>query len=119
MISRFNYIDVTGAPALINLPADALVFTFCQVPVVMRIDSTGPRIVLARCDHQLEVIAGDRLDAATSAAIFSRSGEIVRIEVSVAEPMLRCNRHTLPDLEQPSHNSTAPGAADDGLSRVS
>lgn len=117
--SRFNYIDVSGAPAAVNLPADALAFTFCQVPVVLRIDSTEPRIVVARRDHQHEVIAGDRLDAEASAAIFSRSGEIVRIEVSVAESMLRCSREMVPEFHQLSPEPAVPDVAGDGFVRVS
>ncbi len=79
----FEHYDVDGSPRTLELEAGALAFTHCQVPVVYR-RSEQPRLALHLADGTVREIDGLVLDAATSRQIFTRSGEIARLEVSLA-----------------------------------
>ncbi len=76
----FEYVDVLGDDAAVDLPVDSLAFTFCQVPVVyLRADALGVRVVWA--DGTSVDCAAGRIPAEVSASIFERRGEVHRIEV--------------------------------------
>ncbi|OLB76272.1 MAG: hypothetical protein AUI14_19290 [Actinobacteria bacterium 13_2_20CM_2_71_6] len=76
----FRYLDVTGAPHTIELPAGTLGYTACQVPVVMH--RQGPaRLVVTGSDGTSRTGDSLDLDPATSAALFGRTGEIERLDV--------------------------------------
>ncbi len=78
--ARFEYLDVTGQTRVLDLPADALAFTFCQVPVVYRrADRLGVRLQLA--DGSVLDCPGTAVQAQYSASIFTRTGIVERIEV--------------------------------------
>jgi hypothetical protein len=74
--------DVEGAPVRLEVPPGALAFTYCQVPVVYRAASAGPRIAVTLRDGRREV-AGARLDAATSGEVLGRTGRVRRVDVDV------------------------------------
>ena len=78
----FAYYDVVGHPQTLSLEANTLAFTYCQIPVVYRL-SDRPNIEITHNDGRVEVLAGLELDAATSAKIFDRRGEIVTLEVAL------------------------------------
>ncbi|PDV99178.1 hypothetical protein [Candidatus Chloroploca asiatica] len=78
--SVFNYLDVAGQRCTLSLPADALAFTFCQVPVVYQRGDT-PQITLHLTDGTTQTIPGDTLDLATSRSIFERTGKIEAVTV--------------------------------------
>lgn len=80
--ASFSYLDVAGAPQAIELPAGALAYTLCQVPIVYRAGG-GPRIALHYADGRLAEVAGDTLPAAASQAIFRRDGQIQQVDVYV------------------------------------
>lgn len=78
-------IDVHGAEQLVPVPAGGLAFTYCQVPIVY---SGGDGAADAPvevswwwADGRSEAAEGG-LNPAASAAVLTRSGAVVRIEVS-------------------------------------
>ena len=64
--STFRYVDVHGEFKEIELTAGSLAFTICQVPVVYTVGENDKNTTL---------------DAATSKAIFDRTGTVQRIDV--------------------------------------
>ncbi|TFD31541.1 hypothetical protein [Cryobacterium cryoconiti] len=80
----FTYSDVTGEQQSIDLPAGALAFTFCQVPVVFH--RGGPLDVVAHLSDGTHVPGqGGTLDADLSASIFRRDGRVLSLVVTVPE----------------------------------
>jgi hypothetical protein len=78
--AAFELYDVAGAPVTLQLPAGTMAFTTCQTPVVLH--AGGPaRILIGAADGTGRTVTGLVLDAATSHAIFSRSGAVVRLDV--------------------------------------
>ncbi|HEU4423094.1 MAG TPA: hypothetical protein VFR67_11230, partial [Pilimelia sp.] len=76
----FGHHDVHGVRRSIELPAGTLGYTTCQVPVVLH--RSGPAsVTVRRPDGSSETRTGLDLDAATSAAIFDRTGSITRLDV--------------------------------------
>ena len=76
----FRYYDLSGRERKIDLEPGMLGFTVCQTPVVAH--EAGPRrIEVTRADGAGAVLDGLDLDAATSAAIFERTGEVTRLDV--------------------------------------
>jgi hypothetical protein len=81
----FGYHDVHGVRHRIELPAGAVAFTTCQVPVVLH--RSGPAsVAVRRPDGSRESRDGLDLDAATSAAIFDRTGAVTRLDVFLDLP---------------------------------
>jgi hypothetical protein len=79
----FEYVNLDGEVCPIHLEPGSLVFTCCQTPFIYRrAPSTAIRVV--RKDGSVSSMQGNTLDAETSAAIFSRSGAIDRVEADVA-----------------------------------
>ncbi|MFT3829366.1 MAG: hypothetical protein QM691_06615 [Opitutaceae bacterium] len=79
----FRYTDAAGGERSLELPADALGFTYCNVPVVYRRTPGAARLTLTCADGALRELTDTRLDAETSAALFARTGQIARIDVSL------------------------------------
>jgi hypothetical protein len=78
--TTFRFYDVDGEAQTIDLEKDALAFTVCQVPVVAH--GSGPaRVEVTRADSISQLTDGLTLDAATSAAIFERTGTVWRLDV--------------------------------------
>jgi hypothetical protein len=84
--AKFEYVALSGDFASVDLTAGELGFTYCQVPVVYRA-ADKPRIVIQR-GATSEEVAGDALNAAQSAEIFSRSGKITGLRVDVPKGVL-------------------------------
>jgi hypothetical protein len=79
-VTAFHFYDVDSRPCRLDLDPGTMAFTTCQVPVVAH--SSGPRrIEITRADGALHTIKALELDAASSAAIFERSGVIHRLDV--------------------------------------
>jgi hypothetical protein len=76
----FHYCDVKGYPRTLNLEPGTVAFTYCQVAVIAH--RSGPRrIRVTFADGTSQLVAGLKLDAATSAAVFERLGTIQRLDV--------------------------------------
>ena len=78
----FEYVDVSGKRQSVDLPAGALAYTFCQVPVVLERGSET-RIEVRLSDGEKREIEGDALDAETSRHIFRRDGRVREVGVQV------------------------------------
>jgi hypothetical protein len=59
--------------------------TLCQVPVVVSTVHGERSIEVHWTDGSVDRHAGSRLDRHTSAEVFARTGEIVRIDAHVAD----------------------------------
>lgn len=85
---EFSYLDLSGESRSWQLPAHSLAFTCCQVPVCYEV-AAAFSITVETQDGGARTIPGMRLRFADSRAIFSRSGEIVRLRVQVPAGALR------------------------------
>jgi hypothetical protein len=81
----FSTIDVGGQRQGLDLPAGALAFTVCQVPVVY-VAGEALQIEVAFDDGSTRIVPGQRLDAALSRHIFRRDGYIRQLTVTVRSP---------------------------------
>ncbi|MEM9143160.1 MAG: hypothetical protein AAGA86_09240 [Bacteroidota bacterium] len=79
---QFVYKSVSGAEESIPLQKKSLVFTYCQVPVVYRL-AEHASILVDYYDGTRKPFKGTSMNRATSTQVFSRSGEIRKIEVGV------------------------------------
>ena len=86
MPGQFQYYDVDGNRASIDLDAGLFGFTFCQVPIIYATNGRGRGIrIISRSGG--EVIRNRmRLTKQESEAVFNRTGNIVRIDVGVECP---------------------------------
>jgi hypothetical protein len=79
----FHYVDVCGAWQELALPKGALAFTWCQVPVMYRLDEGGaPVLRVVYDDGSEQLLDQASLPAQESAELFGRSGRIRRLELS-------------------------------------
>ena len=71
----FSYFDVDGHEPKLDLPAESLGFTICQVPVVFVL-ADKESIRVDRTDGRAEHLEGHDLPAEISRGIFSRTGTV-------------------------------------------
>jgi hypothetical protein len=86
--SDFEYIDVHAKTQRLSLPEGSLAFTYCQIPIIYEL---AGRSGLEVVDQQGKLTHFElpQLDVPLSRAVFDRTGEIVRIKVSIKESTLR------------------------------
>ena len=84
----FSYVDVTGKSKQLPLPADALAFTYCQVPVVYSTASEAT-IEVVMADGTQETLDSQQLGTELSETIFRRSNKVSQIWVSVNQDNLK------------------------------
>jgi hypothetical protein len=85
---NFSYVDVTGNNQQIEINANSLCFTYCQVPVIYTLSAVAS-ITINYTDNSTETVQGQQLDSSTSSQVFGRSGEIARLHVNVNEAVLK------------------------------
>jgi len=85
---------------LAELHDGPLTFTYCHVPFLLRVGEDHAIEVVYR-DGRRETMAGTRLDRATSAQVFSRRDQDLRVEVSVPASELYAGP-ARDDLEAPA-----------------
>ena len=78
--ASFDYVDVDQQPRTIELSADSLAYTVCQVPVVHK-RGNEPEILVTLKDGSSKRVKGLMLDRSTSEQIFHRSNEVTQIVV--------------------------------------
>ncbi len=78
----FEYIDVRGQRRSIELPANSLAYTFCQVPIVY-VAADEKKIMVRYTDARLHEMTGHDLDAETSQHILRRDDRIKQLDVYV------------------------------------
>ncbi len=82
--ATFECSTVAGEKELIHLNAGQLGFTFCQVPVIYSLSGTE-EITVYYSSGNTEIVKGKTLNQQVSNLIFSRKGEIDRVEVLVKQ----------------------------------
>ena len=78
--AKFKIVEPDGNAATLDLPRNALAFTYCQVPVIYHL-AEDPHIQMRKNDGTVAEIRGLELDRETSASIFSRAGNVLRLDV--------------------------------------
>jgi len=79
-LRTFHYYDLDGEERSLDLDPGTMAFTTCQTPVVAHRAGTQ-RIEVTRAGGARDTVDGLNLGAATSAAIFERSGQVERLDV--------------------------------------
>jgi hypothetical protein len=77
---EFSYYNVNGVQKHIQLPAESLAFTICQIPVTTH-KSDKDEILLRFKDGSTHNTQGHMLDENSSSSIFLRDGTIESIQV--------------------------------------
>lgn len=110
--SEYVHLGRDGEPATLPLGENALAFSYCGVPVVYRLDASGPRTIVLRRGGPHEVIPGDWLGEEASRALLQRTGEVERLLVAVHPSSLRNKPEARARFHHENHkNNTAAGAA--------
>ncbi len=78
----FSYVTVQGQQAQLELPADSICFTYCQVPVVYQLAAENS-LEIFYANNSSQKIKSTHLDEAASQEIFKRTGKINRIHLFV------------------------------------
>ena len=81
--TTFNYYSVDGEEKTVDLPSNSLAYTYCQVPVIYTLVDS-PSLTVYHSSGKLEEIDGSTCTSEISEAIFTRNGEIKKIEVGLA-----------------------------------
>jgi hypothetical protein len=84
----FNYVDINFNHNSIQLNANSLCFTYCQIPIVYKISNHKGIEVIYRDNHSQKFDAL-KLDSQTSLKVFERTGELLQITVSVLADELK------------------------------
>ena len=85
----FRFLDVDGQWQELTVPSSGLAFTWCQVPIVYRLDdSAEPAVTLTLDDGSHLNLTGLALPTEWSAELFLRSGRIRRVELVVTRSQL-------------------------------
>ena len=79
-----TFINVRGLKNNMLLEKDSLAFTYCQVPIIY-IKSTTNQMELFYENGTNEIVNSLALDIEKSKKVFQRTGEIVKIKVSIKE----------------------------------
>jgi hypothetical protein len=80
----FRYLDVKGDWQDIDVPAAALAFTWCQVPVVYRVEDTDAPVLTLVYEYGMTKESRKlSLSESLSAELFQRSGHIRQINVTL------------------------------------
>ena len=82
-LTDFPYVDVAGIKRRLRVNAGELAFTYCQVPIIYRRDPKESLVVFLANGAKLPC-QELHLDGDTSRRIFERTGQVVRIEASLA-----------------------------------
>jgi len=80
--STFNCVNIGGENVQIDIPKNALAYTYCQVPIIYKI-SDCKEIKVVFNDKTEKVFKSLELDLETSSLLFQRTNKINRIEVEL------------------------------------
>ena len=84
----FNFIDVNAKSQIIELNTNSLCFTYCQIPIVYKIDIINKLDILFN-DGSNTKFDNHLIDETNSKKVFNRTGEIKQIQVSIIESDLK------------------------------
>ncbi|MGR5145481.1 hypothetical protein ACQKP8_02900 [Photobacterium alginatilyticum] len=86
---RFDFINLDGENQTMILPERSLAFTYCQVPVVYKVQEEGEGQVSIILKHSETLhLPGTCLSDEISREVFARTGEIKEITVSIPLSLL-------------------------------
>ena len=86
---RFRFVDVRGHWQELDVGAASIAFTWCQVPVVYNLRSSGaPALSVTLQDGSRQEFDGMSLPATLSSEVFRRSGHIRQISLDLTTAML-------------------------------
>jgi hypothetical protein len=84
-----GYVDVDGNWQTISVPVGGLAFTWCQVPIVYKLDDNAPvSLTVVGADGEQRVLEQLALPATDSSELFRRSGRIRQIAVTIGPDVL-------------------------------
>ena len=84
-----GYVDVDGNWQTIAAPPDGLAFTWCQVPIVYKLDDNAPiSLTVVGADGEQQVFEQLALPAEESSEVFRRSGRIRQLTITLRTNML-------------------------------
>jgi len=84
-----GYVDVDGNWQTIAVPPDGLAFTWCQIPIVYKLDDNAPiSLTIVAADGEQQVFEQLALPAEESSEVFRRSGRIRQLKISIRTNML-------------------------------
>ncbi|WP_371374671.1 hypothetical protein [Thalassotalea aquiviva] len=81
--ASFKYLDLSDEWQTIQMPANALGFTWCQLPFVYQLTEAQPQLTIEYADGRRESFDTLSLSAEDSQHIFNRDGAIKCIEISL------------------------------------
>ncbi|MBO3117114.1 hypothetical protein J4050_10165 [Winogradskyella sp. DF17] len=85
---QFNYVDVNGQQASVQLQPNQLAFTYCQVPVIY--ETSDNKALRIKLKTDLTESSNDLvLNNALSSSLFNRKGEIEYIKVFIDKGYLK------------------------------
>ena len=84
----FEYIDLFGKKQSIDIPAQAIAFTYCQVPIIYII-SEEEKLTITDSKTNKNTVNGLSLDEVISKKIFNRTGEVVQIVAHIKKEHLK------------------------------
>jgi hypothetical protein len=85
----FRYLDTGGNWQVINVEANQLAFTWCQVPIIYKLNQTNQaKVTLFYNESDSHQIDGLTVDANTAIALFERTGQLKMIVVEFDSSML-------------------------------
>jgi hypothetical protein len=87
-LAVFEYVDLDGSTAHIQLEKNSLGFTYCQVPIQYIIAEKEEVQLVFRDDSQMK-LDGLTLDKEHSSELFGRTGHIKLIKVGITEKRLK------------------------------
>ncbi|MGI9270550.1 MAG: hypothetical protein ACR2QT_02150 [Woeseiaceae bacterium] len=84
-----GYVDVDGDWQTISVPPRGLAFTWCQVPIVYKLDDSEPvSLTIVEQDGAAHTLPQTNLPADESAELFQRSGKIRQLILNLHSNML-------------------------------
>ena len=84
-----RFLDVEGRWQELQVPAQGLAFTWCQVPIVYRLVDRGPpAMTVVREDGTSQALATLSLPADLSGEIFRRSGRVRQLSIDLPRDLL-------------------------------
>ncbi len=85
----FRYLDVNNQWQQLTVPAAGLAFTWCQIPIVYRLENAHePGLLISGDDGSGQTLPQLSLSARQSTEVFRRSGRIKQITVTLQADML-------------------------------
>ena len=81
---ELRFVDATGCWRTIEVPAASLAFTWCQIPVLYRLNNeSAGEVIVAFSDGGHEQLDSTELSKSLSDEIFQRSGRISQLTISI------------------------------------